>query len=210
MLSVIFIKEVMDMSTQSDFLDAMEILIKERAKPGTLIYTGKVETVDGVFCTVLVNGQVKQMPWFGNVSPKVDNTYKVYVPQGEFSSAYLLNVESLVNNIVEEGQTEDGWTWRKWKNGEAECWKTEIVTGSIDQAWGSLYIGCYSRASLSYPAGVFDKTPVEIVSLSVEGEDAVILTTMEKNTTYQAGRYAAVRAETLAPATVIYNYYAHT
>lgn len=210
MLSVIFIKEVMDMSTQSDFLDAMEILIKERAKPGTLIYTGKVNSVNDVSCEVLVNGQVKQMPWFGNVKPVVNNTYKIYVPQGEFSSAYLLNVESLVNNIVEEGQT-GSWKWRKWKNGTAECWGQFLSSGSINTGWGSLYHGCPSNASLSYPTGIFDEVPSEIVTAYIEGQsDAIILATVEQNTKTQAGRYMAVRPESLSNVTVVYNYYVHS
>lgn len=215
MLSVIFIKEVMDMSTQSDFLDAMEILIKERAKPGTLIYTGKVSSVNDVSCEVLVNGQVKQMPWFGNVKPVVNNTYKIYVPQGEFSSAYLLNVESLINNVVDEGQTEVEnnftWKWRKWKDGTVECWGQSLSSGDINTAWGSLYIGCNSNASLSYPTGIFDSVPSEIVTACVEGQsDAIILATIEQNTDTKAGRYMAVRPESLSNVTVVYNYYVHS
>lgn len=36
--------------------------------------------------------------------------------------------QPIVDYIVKQGETTDGWTWRKWNSGVAECWKTFIYT----------------------------------------------------------------------------------
>ena len=64
--------------------------------------------------------------------------------------------------VVDQG-TKDGWTYRKWDSGIAECWTIHTYATTIATSFGSLYCG-NAMARLSYPFTFTDK-PVEIVTL---------------------------------------------
>ena len=61
--------------------------------------------------------------------------------------------ESAVDYIVEQG-TSDGWTYRKWNSGIAECWCNISESFAMTNALGSVYYGqkSYSISSLGFNA----------------------------------------------------------
>ena len=42
--------------------------------------------------------------------------------------------------IISQGET-DGWYWRKYANGTAECWRRVSQTVDIETEWGSIFYG---------------------------------------------------------------------
>ena len=73
--------------------------------------------------------------------------------------------------VIEQGQ-KDGWTYRKWNSGNAECWKILTFTSPINIAWNMLYrTNLTDRQSYPFP---FTSKPVEIVSVTAGGEAAWI------------------------------------
>ena len=65
--------------------------------------------------------------------------------------------------VVEEGEY-NGWTYRKWDSGVAECWKILEHKTTVATAWGGLYVG-NATPRQNYPFSFVDK-PVEIVTLT--------------------------------------------
>lgn len=88
-------------------------------------------------------------------------THKAFVQNAD-TNAYLegkfKNLE--VDYIVEQGYTNDGWTYRKWNSGIVECWKN---TYNINISWGGngplYYSDERSKLSLSFPRGLFVEIP---------------------------------------------------
>lgn len=68
--------------------------------------------------------------------------------------------------VVEQG-TKDGWTYRKWNSGLAECWKTLTHTTTVATSWNSMYVGNATQRQ-NYPFSFIEK-PVEIVTLTSGG-----------------------------------------
>ena len=68
------------------------------------------------------------------------------------------------DSIVEFGE-KDGWTYRKWNSGVAECRKTVTVSTAISTAWGTMYVGNTKMGRQSYPF-VFAAKPMEVASLT--------------------------------------------
>lgn len=70
----------------------------------------------------------------------------------------ILSALGISDYITAQGET-NGFTWRKWASGVAECWKLHTDTGvTIQTAWGSVY---ESRAygAIAYPSGLFTAAP---------------------------------------------------
>lgn len=80
---------------------------------------------------------------------------------GEYGD--LLNTPTIpptpVDYIVEEG-TSGNWSYRKWNNGDAECWGDESWTSGSFTAWtGGVYRGTIS-STFSFPSGLFTAAPI--------------------------------------------------
>lgn len=73
--------------------------------------------------------------------------------------------------VVAQGVT-NGWTWRKWHSGVAECWKIHTFTTTINTAFGSLYCG-NATARQEYPFPFVEK-PVENVTLQSGAKQAIL------------------------------------
>lgn len=71
--------------------------------------------------------------------------------------------QPLADFVIETGES-DGWTYRKWKSGRAECWKTVEVKTPIAQAWGAMYVGTTKMSRQTYPFNFANK-PVEVATL---------------------------------------------
>ena len=65
--------------------------------------------------------------------------------------------------VIEAGE-KDGWIYRKWDSGIAECFKILTVTTKIQTAWGTMFVGDTKMARQSYPL-VFTSKPVETATL---------------------------------------------
>lgn len=80
--------------------------------------------------------------------------------------------------VVEQG-TLNGWTYRKWDSGVAECWKSLTHRTAITTAWGALYHGT-ATSRQSYPFSFVDK-PVEQVTLTAGSYQAILFPEKEGN-----------------------------
>ena len=68
------------------------------------------------------------------------------------------------DSVVEFGE-KDGWIYRKWESGVAECRKTVTVSTAVSTAWGTMYVGTTKMSRQSYPF-VFTAKPMEEASLT--------------------------------------------
>ena len=77
---------------------------------------------------------------------------------GATTIAWILSALGISDYITAKGET-NGFTWRKWASGVAECWKLHTDTGvTIQTAWGSVFeSGQYG--SIADPSGLFTATP---------------------------------------------------
>jgi hypothetical protein len=99
-----------------------------------------------------------------------------------------------VSGIYTQGET-DGWYWRKFNDGVAECWLREEQTVDISNALSTMYVG--SCDAVAFPF-TFDEVPA--VSVTVESETPLLLITSAANTT--SGMPAPPHVAQFAPATV--------
>lgn len=78
---------------------------------------------------------------------------------GQTTIAGILSALGISDYITAQGET-NGFTWRKWASGVAECWKLHTDTGvTIQTAWGSVYESATTYGSISYPSGLFTNAP---------------------------------------------------
>ena len=77
---------------------------------------------------------------------------------GATTIAGILSALGISDYITAQGET-NGFTWRKWTSGVAECWKLHTDTGvTIQTAWGSVFeSGIYG--AIAYPSGLFTAAP---------------------------------------------------
>ena len=78
---------------------------------------------------------------------------------GATTIAGILSALGISDYITAQGET-NGFTWRKWASGVAECWKLHTDTGvTIQTAWGSVYESATTYGNISYPSGLFTNAP---------------------------------------------------
>jgi hypothetical protein len=99
--------------------------------------------------------------------------------------------------IVEQG-TKDGWTYRKWNSGLAECWKILTHKTAITTSWGALYQGT-ATSRQEYPFPFIDK-PVEQASLTAGSHQAILFP--EKDGNGVNGAYASACYNVCRPSSV--------
>lgn len=88
---------------------------------------------------------------------------KVAEHEGYFDLGFKLKCSGGGDSVVEEGEA-NGWRYRKWDSGDAECWKTLAHSTTVATAWGSMYVGNATKRQ-NYPFSFVEK-PVEIVSIT--------------------------------------------
>ena len=117
-----------------------------------------------------------------------------------------------VPSLVEQGEDYNGWTYRKWSDGTAECWTQKSFTINVTTAWGSMYTsGTISGSNIAFPTGLFIETPNVQVSLSVRSAGGIIMApggagTNNLATTAQTGIYEIARGTSLSSAQYTINY----
>lgn len=77
----------------------------------------------------------------------------------------ILTEENIGNYDAETG-TNNGWTYRKWKNGKAECWKTINHDITSWAAWGNLFEALPKIEQQSYPQNLFKQAPNLNITIS--------------------------------------------
>lgn len=80
--------------------------------------------------------------------------------------------------IVEQG-TKNGWTYRKWDSGVAECWKILTHKTAITTAWGALYQGT-ATSRQNYPFSFVGK-PLEQATLTASSYQAILFPEKDGN-----------------------------
>ena len=107
-----------------------------------------------------------------------------------------LNANGINLDYVVESDVKNGWVYRKWKNGIAECWITKILTGGDSgTTWGSLYPFSAVTGEINYPI-TFAAIPAEIASISGSGTNACFLykESGTSNTTTHTANYRPAKA----------------
>lgn len=97
--------------------------------------------------------------------------------------------------IVEYGIT-DGWMWRKWNSGFAECWCKKSVTTTITTAWGSLFSsGPLTASDLTFPF-TFKDVPTVNVTVTNNGAGVFLMASgsWAPPTVSTSGAFELVRA----------------
>lgn len=104
--------------------------------------------------------------------------------------------------IVESG-TSDIWTYRKWSNGDAECWGRKSYSGTTSTTWGSLYaLPCDSP---TYPF-TFTSLPCVKRSITQSTGNSCWISGWSVESTSSSGTFALVRP-TSSKLNVVVNFY---
>lgn len=83
--------------------------------------------------------------------------------EGYFDLGLKLKLSAGGDCVVEQGEN-NGWTYRKWDSGIAECWKAVEHSTTVATAWGGMYVG-NAVARQNYPFS-FTAKPIEIVNVT--------------------------------------------
>lgn len=108
--------------------------------------------------------------------------------------------------LVMEDSESDGWHYRKWDNGVAECWKTLEHSTTISKTWGSLYVGNTLMERQNYPFPFVAK-PVETATLLNSGNAAWLFAESQgngNNGTYASAIYNVCRPSSVSSAQTFY------
>lgn len=107
--------------------------------------------------------------------------------------------------VVEQGES-DGWFYRKWDSGIAECRKIVSVSTAISTAWGTMYVGTTKMSRQNYPL-TFVAKPKEVASVTT-GANAVWLFAESGgngvNGAYQTAIYNVCRPTAVSAAATYY------
>ena len=79
------------MGQADEFLNAIDVIVdKKLAEASTQVYSGRCVSVDSTAkCTVVMNGRNNSVQYYGQ-QPLVGATYRVVVPAGNMSNAYII------------------------------------------------------------------------------------------------------------------------
>ena len=97
--------------------------------------------------------------------------------------------------VVASG-TSNGWIYRKWKSGLAECWLNKTISGGDSgTTWGALYPFSVTTGEINYPFA-FVEIPNEVANISRSGTNACFLykESGTSNTTTHTANYRPAKA----------------
>ena len=95
--------------------------------------------------------------------------------------------------VVEQGE-KDGWSYRKWASGHAECWGSIYGKRTFSSTWGSLYV-CSHIPAKDYPF-TFIERPTETATMRTSAPACWLYADSSgdgMNTTTHSGIYSATR-----------------
>lgn len=161
-------------------------------------YTFLCRVKDALTVTTTDETAIRAMPVFD----WSENDFQFHVP-------VRIQGNDLADFIVEQG-TKNGWLYRKWHGGLAECWYRKEHTVAITNEWGILYAGTNATGRTAYPF-TFAEKPHEAVT--VKSSVPSVFATCSSggsgdNTTTHTASYNAVRPSAYAEvSTVFFEYY---
>ena len=78
------------MDVANEILDAIEIIVDKKIRENTAqIYPGICKSVNGNTCVMSVNGKNNTVQFYGS-TPAVGSIYRVFVPDGNMSMAFII------------------------------------------------------------------------------------------------------------------------
>lgn len=135
---------------------------------------------------------------------------KIAEHEGVFDIGWKVKFSGGGDCVVEQGE-KDGWTYRKWDSGVAECWKIVSLTTQARTAWGSLWKGDNFLPRQNYPFTFADK-PVENVSLQSGFVSAMVIQADGAegvNGEVASACYSVCRPASTASGTFYFSFYVH-
>ena len=92
----------------------------------------------------------------------------------------------------------DGWTYRKWKSGIAECTRAFEVSTSVQTSidGNSLYQNSTGINKINYPF-TFKSVPSEVASIQSPGGQVWLATSKGLNTTEHSAIYSIISVDKL-------------
>lgn len=125
-----------------------------------------------------------------------------------FNIPISFNGQKMNDFVVEQG-TYNGWSYRLWDSGQAECWRRLQITTAVSSSWGGLYTsGSLASTNLSYPFE-FVETPVLSVSLMPFGSGGLIMATGNGyGSATQTGPFEIARGTSLSSGQFLLAYHA--
>lgn len=115
--------------------------------------------------------------------------------QNDFAFHVPVSINGVVLDYIVEQGIKNGWTYRKWQSGIAECWKTVSFTSTLDALWGSGIYSSGKTARQTYPFAFAEK-PTETAALLSSNYSVWLYVDNSGdgvNTTTQSARYGALR-----------------
>ena len=78
------------MDIANEILDAIEIIVDKKIRENTTqIYPGVCKSVSGNSCVMSINGRDNTVQFYGSM-PTVGTIYRVFVPNGNMSTAFII------------------------------------------------------------------------------------------------------------------------
>ena len=78
------------MDVANELLDAIEIIVDKKIRENTAqIYLGVCESVNDNGCVMSINGRKNTVQFYGS-TPTVGATYRIFVPNGNMSMAFII------------------------------------------------------------------------------------------------------------------------
>lgn len=78
------------MSVEKDIVEAIDIIVSKKMENTTQIYNGAIQ--ESATGKVMVNGKIYELSIYGETNTVKGQLVKVFVPQGNFSQAFILNI----------------------------------------------------------------------------------------------------------------------
>lgn len=129
-----------------------------------------------------------------------------------FNVPVSINGAVIDDFIVSQGEA-NGWYYRKYNSGIAECWCSFYLDVAVTTAWGGLYTsGAISGTAKAYPFN-FKTAPVLTATLSTVSAGGILMPPggagASNIATYNhTGAYEIVRGTSINKATYMFNYHA--
>lgn len=126
-----------------------------------------------------------------------------------FNVPISFNGQEMKDYVIDEG-TSNGWGYRLWNSGKAECWRRlQLNTITVNTVWGNMFTsGSLASTNLSYPF-TFAELPVLTVSLMPFGSGGLV---MPSGSAYgsasQTGAFEIVRGSSISPGQFLLAYHA--
>lgn len=142
---------------------------------------------------------------------QLNDNYNMLINKQTDLENQLTPVEEMLNGVVDyiiEQGVKDGWEYRIYKSGIAECWTTKSVTGRFEQTWANHCVLMPQLASLKYPFTFIEPPKETVTFIPRPNEFAGWLYTICPNSAENTCRYSVIRPNLLeGERTASYEFY---